>query len=911
MRVTGSTPTFQKDDTLDRAIDTVNLPDLLNELCPTPETHRLNRERGGIIRDPRPGRTEKEPSFSVTCEKGRWLWHRFGAAGKAGRDEGGNAYQLLLELGYSKREAARFLIAFTGVTPSATPTHARPARRHDPLQDLRDEVARWRETPERVTPNAGPAVTARGFTLEDATRYALTDTDANLEFEVRDPAGRVLAIKGRRATDQGGRYYYRTPGHGSPPWCSPATTGAILIVEGELNAIAAHAARPDLQVIGLAGTSGKFDPAWVAGRDAYVYGDADPDGRGLAARDRNVELIRLAGGNASALDALEWPRDFNDVLRDEGRAALKARLDELLGNAPEPLPDQRIPALVPVFEEHGAYWTPARGKDAPPQQLTNWVFTPHARLQYPDGRRGTRGTATTTDGRDVTLDIPADAWNSRAELLSVLGSHDLLFLASSNAEVAKLRAYLLHVERELNLPVIHGVETYGEHAIQGERIAVYADAVLSQAGEMDTPPAFYAGPEGLAADLHAAPPSSDPARLQEALTAARASLNLINPHAALAIACKSAAAHLAPRTTRAYGNRNPFLTVTGERESGKSSLAEIWLRATTGRTARTVKARDLRSAFQYDSWLSGQNDLIAILDEYHPDHIDDTLLKGHYDLAVMRRGTGVAAHAQAYHRNSPLIILGQHDVQDPATRSRSVQYGTLPSERGDTSAYYATWNAPLELLARPLRQAALRVTDDLLTEWIDDARALARHALNAREPRLEVALVDLAVGARLLNHALNFGITRDQVADLLQAGVRNTLEGAAAGEGQKGSVEVFLEQLGFAAKLKPAAMWGDFFAIPDGDRSGSSVILRSTACAQLVASQFRDKAAVLSGVMLGKLVKPLDWFTSPLSGTVKSAGRAIRGVILHLDQAPDRVDLDAIQDITDALIAGLEDTHAE
>lgn len=89
------------------------------------------------------------------------------------------------------------------------------------------------------------------------------------------------------------------------------------------------------------------------------------------------------------------------------------------------------------------------------------------------------------------------------------------------------------------------------------------------------------------------------------------------------------------------------------------------------------------------------------------------------------------------------------------------------------------------------------------------------------------------------------------------------------------------------------------------------MILRTTACAELVKHQYRDKAAVLSGVMLGKLVGQLEWFTTSNSGTFKANGRAVRGVLLQFDTAPNRVDLDALQDIADALINGTEEKDAE
>lgn len=906
------TAAYPKDDTLDRAISAVNLPDLLNAVCPTEQTARLSREAGGCICDPRPGRGEKNPSFNVSPpKKGRWLWVRYGGGGQGGRDEGGNAYHLLLSLGYTPKDAARFLIDFTGIVPGRGVRHTPPpVRRRDPLDELRAEVALWKTVEKGKTARFGPAVAARGFTPEHAAAFHLADEGGDLFFEVRDPTGRLLAIKARRATEQGGRYYYATKDHGSPPWCSPEAGGPILMVEGELNALSAHLARPDLQVIGLTGTGGKFDPAWVKDRDVYVYGDADPDGRGLRARDRNADLVRRAGGRATELPALEWPRDFNDVLLEEGGGveALARILGELMGAAPPPEPEDLDVGPVSVWEERGAYWGAGRSAKADPVQITNWVFEPEARLVWPDGRRGTRGLFTTTDRRQVRLDLESNCWNSRAELLQVIGPHDLLILPASNADVARLRAHLLHVEQQADLPVIRGVESYGEHVLDGRRLAVYSDAVLAAEGELETPPAFFAGPSGLAPEIHAAPPGTRPGEREAALVAARASLGLINADAALAIACKAASALLAPRLTAHYGHRMPFCTVTGERESGKSSYAELWLRLTTGRTTRTVKARDLRSEFQYDVWLSGQNDLLAILDEYHPDHLEDALLKGHYDLTVKRRGTGVGAHQTAYHRNSPLLILGQHNVTDPATRSRTVVYGTLPSERGDATAYFAVHAAPLEVLARPLKLAALALDDATLATWFDECRALAADVLGPREPRLLVALTDLAVGARFLNWALNLGVPASRVRELLAAGVHNTLEGEQGGAGQKKSMEIFLEQLGFAVKQLRTEQWADYLAVPARDASGESVLIRPTACVQLVERFFRDKAAIRDGAAFNTQAKDLDWIDVAPKGQFKAKGHPnpLRGVVLRFDWAPERCDLDAIRDVTFALIEGLE-----
>ena len=109
-------------DTLESAIQQINLPDLLYELCPTLETVRLSRERGGLIRDPRPGREERHPSFSVNRKNGFWLYHRFGT------NDGGNAFTLLVDLGWSRREATRELLRRAGLSESNQGRGSRPKK---------------------------------------------------------------------------------------------------------------------------------------------------------------------------------------------------------------------------------------------------------------------------------------------------------------------------------------------------------------------------------------------------------------------------------------------------------------------------------------------------------------------------------------------------------------------------------------------------------------------------------------------------------------------------------------------------------------------------------------------------------------------------------------------------------------
>ena len=70
---------------LSELLEHINLPDLIMRECGANAAHGLNWERGGVIRDPRPGHTEMRPSFSVFLYQGRWGWKRHdGSDGQKG-----------------------------------------------------------------------------------------------------------------------------------------------------------------------------------------------------------------------------------------------------------------------------------------------------------------------------------------------------------------------------------------------------------------------------------------------------------------------------------------------------------------------------------------------------------------------------------------------------------------------------------------------------------------------------------------------------------------------------------------------------------------------------------------------------------------------------------------------------------
>ncbi|WP_424949680.1 hypothetical protein [Deinococcus sp.] len=120
-------------------LDLINLSDLITLKCGADAAHGLSWERGGVIRDPRPGYSETRPSFSVYKHSGRWYWKRHDGS----NDQKGSAYDLLLSLGYSKTQAWEELERLAGVASSWQPSSGvQVYSAPDPLQQVRGALSR-------------------------------------------------------------------------------------------------------------------------------------------------------------------------------------------------------------------------------------------------------------------------------------------------------------------------------------------------------------------------------------------------------------------------------------------------------------------------------------------------------------------------------------------------------------------------------------------------------------------------------------------------------------------------------------------------------------------------------------------------------------------------------------------------
>jgi hypothetical protein len=380
----------------------VNLVQLIVALVGPEVTHVLSPERGGVIRDIRPGHQESQPSFSVFRRSdGLWRWKRHG-----GDEAGGSAYDLLLAFGYAPRNAWRRLEECCGrpvsssfgrwsATPSQPVQVARPA----PAMCTPLSAAERQRLPRLLAPIATGSPAHQELTRRGLADWAgltagqlrahhlgsgnrLLALAGALALIIRGPDGQPWGLKVRNPgraevlAQQGlNRYVYRISRHGAPAWCSPGygTHPEVLIVEGELNGAAAAraltaAGRP-CDVQGLAGAGGMPHLTGLAGRLVYLY--ADPDAAGAAGLERLHRLAQKAGADEVRMLAPLPSGDFCDQLGALGLTTFSSLLVQLLDTAPL-FSLAKAAAPPPVTPVPGpCSWLYSEGSSS-----ESWVMTP-------------------------------------------------------------------------------------------------------------------------------------------------------------------------------------------------------------------------------------------------------------------------------------------------------------------------------------------------------------------------------------------------------------------------------------------------------------------------------------------------------------------------------------------------------
>lgn len=549
-----------------------------------------------------------------------------------------------------------------------------------------------------------------------------------------------------------------------------------------------------------------------------------------------------------------------------------------------------------IYIQNASYWIDRPVKkngeiiDWTPEQLTNWIWIPERKLIYPDNTLGEEGTLHVNGRPHKGVQLTSLAWSSRRDLLESIGGYQAICFTTDNKDIAKIQQYI--VLNHDQLPTAYGVQSYGLHEHQGEWLEIFEDRVISH---LEQAPIFYAGtPVDPQSTKHQSPPDATPEQIQQAREAIKTLPTVITPTTALALLGYAAASAFAPRLTGFLGHRLPFLYVAGERESGKTSGAQIVLELATGRSARISKAHDM-TKYQYDLAHSRTNNLLALLDEYRPGEIDDSYLRDHHDLGVHWRGSGKAITNHSYPLNSPMIALGEGLSDDAATKSRGVVYFVKKKDRGNLPEYSKLLSLPAWAYATHLHQQARNYTDPQILDLVERAKAYARSTGGINiSPRLTFALTFIAFGLLYLQEdTLDEVFSHERISACLQDGVTNTLDGENEGET---NLEIFLQQLGFSLS-RQSNPW--LFVAP-GATEGT-LILRMSPCVELVRNQYREKAAISSIKLLKQYAEQTEFFDVRSPVHKDHLSNSIRGIKLCMSMAPERCDLSILSEVEDVI----------
>lgn len=358
------------DDFKDEIRARIRLSDLIGRTVPL---KRQGREFAGLS----PFKKERTPSFFVNDEKR--FYHCFASG------EHGDAFDWLMKMeGLNFMEAAERLAGEAGMSlPAPDPMAAQKAEERKSLIEWMEAAQRFFENAlrSRAGTNARRYLEGRGIGPDDWKRFGIgyaPDSRSALKdeliqagahardliecgllinpedstpaydrfrdrvmFPIRDPRGRLVAFGGRALSKQARAKYLNSPEtpifhKGSTLYrypearraASDPTSGAkgLIVAEGYLDAIAFARAGIEYAVapLGTALTEDQLTLLWRAGGEPVLCFDGDSAGRRAAANAADRALPMIEPGRTLRFVFLPDGKDPDDLLREEGAAALRA-----------------------------------------------------------------------------------------------------------------------------------------------------------------------------------------------------------------------------------------------------------------------------------------------------------------------------------------------------------------------------------------------------------------------------------------------------------------------------------------------------------------------------------------------------------------------------------------------------------
>ena len=843
---------------------------------------RNGTQKGSEInfRCPNPNHADNNPSCFYNTETG--LWHCFSCGSKGHKDD---------------------LIEILGVKVTSEPKTEKPKEKKKQKKIITPERIKEHLEASKKLPKVPSALLKHGFTREQCKELKISNDGTNAIIPIFDEIGEVKNFKVRYATGNQ-RYSYLYEGVGAPAWCSldnqDKTT--LLIIEGELNAMAVWLALDkSIAVMGVAGSNAKLNTAMLKNRsEILVYADNDEPGDkaktlwgDIASQHcTNVKLLKALKDDACDINA-----NLNmQVLKNEYQTLIAQAVKHIAqGNVfQEPEPDREAANVNIIIYQSGYAIEKERssGKNETEtyyEQLTNWIFKPENELHYPDNQKGERGQLIINGEQGIELTLPAKAWNSRRDLLDYIGGFGATCFTSQNSEIAKIRQFL--VLNKGNLPIAKGVNSYGLHKVNDQWQAIYSNTA--------TESLFYSGVKVDPSNAYHFAPKSKKDKLDESRQAILKITELGTTETVLAMLGYAIASAFSPKLTKYLNNRLPFLYVTAERETGKTTLAEAMLELVTGYSLSAHKAMGL-SEYQYDVAFSNQNNLLGILDEYRSGGVKESQIRKHHDLGFKTRGRG-NNNDETLHLNRPMIMLGEGFVEDSATLSRGVLYFLDKRDRGSFDKYTEFQNLSLSGYAKHLHEAALKIDKKGIEALADTAKTLAAK-VNTKSPREVYALSYLAFGLLYLRldfkHAgFNADIfSNENISKVLNKPYQDEVSdfGSSGGESLT-NLESFLEQLGYAlSSVKDIESFISISAASAPNALDHDLLIKKSAAVKLVKDKFKSESAIMNARMLTRLSTDNDFCrSSDVHKTVQNF--PFRGLRVDLDKVPSSCDAEQLK----------------
>ena len=468
----------------------------------------------------------------------------------------------------------------------------------------------------------------KAFTLarDVSSRGEVKAKRGALVFEVTGPDGTAWAVKVRNLGNEEelkaaglNRYHYLTAGHGAPAWCSPGygQGAALLLMEGELNAAAAHvgfeaSGHGAFDVQGTGGGSGWPHAEGLGRYEAvYVYGDGDTAGQ--KGRDRLAAFaFESQAPRVYLLAALPGRRDFCDVLGESGPEALGELLAGMLKTAEPyspPAEQEGAERAGPYEVVGGALTFFKRTNDGPvPMKLCNFSARIVSETVQDDGAEQTN--LFTIEGKLASgaplprVDVPSGRFRAMAWVGEHWGARAIVYAGQGVAQHLPVAIQTLSQDGMTRRDVYAHT---GWRKLENGWAYLSASGAIGAAGQLEgvevaLPPAL---------ERHALPEVPKAEVLRSALRASAGLLDVVRSDAVtVALWLGIWRAVLAPADFA--------LWLQGETGQGKSEVAALMLaHFGAGHTARGLPG--WHSTANFLEGLAFQaKDALLILDDFNP-----------------------------------------------------------------------------------------------------------------------------------------------------------------------------------------------------------------------------------------------------------------------------------------------------